>query len=231
MRALLVCSMMFLYVYSSANAEGEILSMKARSDIIDQTLSQRFETVLPHIMRRENIDMWVIMSREYNEDPVLKTMLPSTWISARRHTMLVIYDQGEGKPLERLAVARYAVADSFEKAWDKEKQPNQFKALADIIEKRNPKKIAINVSEDFALADGMSSSEKSKFMASLPDEFESRVVSGERLAIGWLETRSDMEMEYYPILTQIGHNLIATAFSNEVVTPCLLYTSPSPRDS
>lgn len=219
MRALLVCSMMFLYVYSSANAEGEILSMKARSDIIDQTLSQRFETVLPHIMRRENIDMWVIMSREYNEDPVLKTMLPSTWISARRHTMLVIYDKGEGKPLERLAVARYAVADSFEKAWDKEKQPNQFKALADIIEKRNPKKIAINVSEDFALADGMSSSEKSKFMASLPDEFESRVVSGERLAIGWLETRSDMEMEYYPILTQIGHNLIATAFSNEVVTP------------
>ena len=219
MRALLVCSMMFLYVYSSANAEGEILSMKARSDIIDQTLSQRFETVLPHIMRRENIDMWVIMSREYNEDPVLKTMLPSTWISARRHTMLVIYDQGEGKPLERLAVARYAVADSFEKAWDKEKQPNQFKALADIIEKRNPKKIAINVSEDFALADGMSSSEKSKFMASLPDKFESRVVSGERLAIGWLETRSDMEMEYYPILTQIGHNLIATAFSNEVVTP------------
>jgi hypothetical protein len=211
--------MMFLYVYSSANAEGEILSMKARSDIIDQTLSQRFETVLPHIMRRENIDMWVIMSREYNEDPVLKTMLPSTWISARRHTMLVIYDQGEGKPLERLAVARYAVADSFEKAWDKEKQPNQFKALADIIEKRNPKKIAINVSEDFALADGMSSSEKSKFMASLPDKFESRVVSGERLAIGWLETRSDMEMEYYPILTQIGHNLIATAFSNEVVTP------------
>lgn len=219
MRALLFCSMMFLYVYSSANAEGEILSMKARSDIIDQTLSQRFETVLPHIMRRENIDMWVIMSREYNEDPVLKTMLPSTWISARRHTMLVIYDQGEGKPLERLAVARYAVADSFEKAWDKEKQPNQFKALADIIEKRNPKKIAINVSEDFALADGMSSSEKSKFMASLPDKFESRVVSGERLAIGWLETRSDMEMEYYPILTQIGHNLIATAFSNEVVTP------------
>ena len=219
MRALLVCSMIFLYIYSSANAEGEILSMKARSDIIDQTLSQRFETVLPHIMRRENIDMWVIMSREYNEDPVLKTMLPSTWISARRHTMLVIYDQGEGKPLERLAVARYAVADSFEKAWDKEKQPNQFKALADIIEKRNPKKIAINVSEDFALADGMSSSEKSKFMASLPDKFESRVVSGERLAIGWLETRSDMEMEYYPILTQIGHNLIATAFSNEVVTP------------
>lgn len=219
MRALLLCSMMFIYVYSSANAEGEILSMKARSDIIDQTLSQRFETVLPHIMRRENIDMWVIMSREYNEDPVLKTMLPSTWISARRHTMLVIYDQGEGKPLERLAVARYAVADSFKKAWDKEKQPDQFKALADIIEKRNPKKIAINVSEDFALADGMSSSEKSKFMASLPESLKSRVVSGERLAIGWLETRSDIEMEYYPILTQIGHNLIATAFSNQVVTP------------
>ncbi|WP_269519086.1 M24 family metallopeptidase [Alteromonas sp. BMJM2] len=197
----------------------DILSMKERSDVIDNTLAHRFATVLPHIMRRENIDMWVIMSREYNEDPVLKTMLPSTWLSARRHTMLVIYDPGEGQPLERLAVARYAVANSFEKAWDKEEQPNQFDALANIIKQRNPSKIAINTSDAFALADGMTSTEKTMFMAALPQPYQERVVSGEKLSIGWLETRSDMEMEYYPTLAQIGHNLIATAFSNTVITP------------
>ena len=198
---------------------NNIADMKKRSEIIDEILAQRFEQILPGIMRRSGIDMWVIMSREYNEDPVLKTMLPSTWMSARRHTMLVIYDAGQGKPLEMLAVARYAVGNEFKKAWDKEKQPDQWAALSDIIEKRQPKKIGINTSNAFALADGMSSTEKQKLTQALSPEYRSRLVSAEKLAIGWLETRSALEMQIYPQLAAIGHQLIATAFSNEVVSP------------
>jgi len=86
--------------------------------------------------------------------------------------MLVIYDQGEGQPLERLAVARYAVAKSFEKAWDKEEQPNQFKALANIIKQRNPSKIAINTSDAFALADGMTSTEKNPIYVGITESLQ-----------------------------------------------------------
>ena len=204
--------------FLSAHANS-VLTMKERSVLVDNILEQRFSDVLPQIMEREGIDMWVLMSREYNEDPVLKTMLPSTWVSARRHTMLVIYNPGNGQPLERLAVARYAVGSLFKKAWDKEAQPDQWKALKNIIKTRNPSKIAINTSDAFALADGMTSTEHKKFMAVLSEELKNRVVSGERLSIGWLETRSELEMQYYPVLTQIGHSLIATAFSNEVITP------------
>lgn len=202
----------------------DVLSMKERSERIDRILEQRFEQVLPYLMRRAEVDMWIIMSREYNEDPIIKTMLPSTWMAARRHTMLVIYDAGGNKPLERLAVARYAVADSFEKAWDKEMQPDQWAALAKVIQERNPKRIAINVSPDFGLADGMSSTENKKLLEVLSPKFRSRVVSAENIAIGWLETRSDLEMEYYPELARIGHQLIATAFSNDVVTPGITTT-------
>ena len=216
MRSILIFILVLACARSWAN---DLASMQEHSELIDRILNQRFEQVLPNLMRRADIDMWVIMSREYNEDPVIKTMLPSTWISARRHTMLVIYDQGAGKPLERLAVARYAVADLFEKAWDKEAQPDQWKALAKVIEDRNPKKIAVNVSDSFALADGMSSTENRKFLEALSPKLRSRVVSAENLAISWLETRSDLEMEYYPVLAKMGHKLIATAFSNEVVTP------------
>lgn len=198
---------------------ADIANMKERSATIDRILEQRFEQVLPALMRREGVDMWVIMSREYNEDPVLRTMLPSTWISARRHTMLVIYDPGEGQPLERLAVARYAVGDLFAKTWDKEAEPDQWQALARVIAERNPKRIAIDVSEHFALADGMSSTEHDRFMAALPETLRSRVVPAESLAIAWLETRSDLEMEHFPRLVALGHELIATAFSNEVVVP------------
>lgn len=220
MRKVLAISLGLVMLSLSASAWADnILSMKQRSELIDKITVERFNSVLPPIMEREGIDMWLLMSREYNEDPVLRTMLPSTWISARRHTMLVIYNPGNGQPLERLAVARYAVGSLFKKAWDKEAQPDQWKALQHIIEARNPSKIAINTSNAFALADGMTATEHEKFMGVLSEELKSRVVSGERLAIGWLETRSELEMQYYPVLTQIGHSLIATAFSNEVITP------------
>lgn len=110
-----VCTLVLLLVSLQCMAK-DVMNMQARSELVDEILTQRFEQVLPSLMQRTNIDMWVIMSREYNEDPVIKTMLPSTWLSARRHTMLVIYNPGEGKPLERLAVARYAVTDLFKKS-------------------------------------------------------------------------------------------------------------------
>lgn len=92
---------------TKANADLLVSSLKERASIIDQVLAERFNTVLPSVMERANIDMWIIMSREYNEDPILKTMLPASWMSARRHTMLVIYNPGKGRPLELLSVSRY----------------------------------------------------------------------------------------------------------------------------
>jgi hypothetical protein len=56
-------------------------------------------------MRREGIDMWVLISRGYNKAPILKTMLPANWLSARRRIILVLFELGEGQPIERLAVA------------------------------------------------------------------------------------------------------------------------------
>jgi len=196
-----------------------VLPMRQRSQIIDTMLNDKLNNTLPSIMQRTGIDMWILISREYNEDPVLKTMLPSTWLSARRRTILVIYNPGEGKPIERYAVARYQVADMFKKAWDKESQPNQWTRLVELIKQKNPNKIGLNKSEHHALADGMTATEYLAFMSKLDDDLASKVVSAEHLAIGWLETRSAMEMEIYPKLVAFGHSIIAEAFSNKVVKP------------
>ncbi|GHD37061.1 M24 family metallopeptidase [Halioglobus pacificus] len=198
---------------------GKLLSQRERAAFIDRNLEHRFEHTLPALMRREGIDMWLLLSREYNEDPVLKTMLPASWMSARRHTMLVIYDPGEGQALERLAVARYAVSDLFTQAWDKEQQPDQWQALAAIIRERDPERIGINRSVDFALADGISSTEYDSLRSALGNDLNQRLVPAQPLAIAWLETRSEPEMSVYPDLVALGHSLIARAFSNEVVTP------------
>ncbi|WP_116105481.1 M24 family metallopeptidase [Lewinella sp. IMCC34191] len=211
-----------VFTVSSLHAQHTmpvILSLKEQGALQDRWLKERFATVVPELMRREGIDMWVMITREYNEDAVVKTMLPSSWMGARRTTMLLIYDPGEGKELETLACARYDVGEVFKKAWDKEQQPDQWKQLVELIEARNPKKIAVNRSEEFGLADGISSYHYDRLLEALPDELDERVVSGENLAIGWLETRIPAEMTVYRQIMQIAHAIIAEAFSERVIQP------------
>ena len=106
-------------------------------------LEERFEVVLPDLMRRCGIQMWIVISREYNEDPVLKSMLPSTWLSARRRTILLFYDPGEGEEIEKIAIARYDVGKMMKGSWDIDVYPDQWDALMEIIEERNPEQIGL----------------------------------------------------------------------------------------
>lgn len=204
---------------SAQNGYPEILSMKDRAEVIDDLLEDKIKTVLPDLMRRTGIDMWVVVSREYNEDPVIETLLPATWLAARRRTILVMYDQGEGKGVETLAVARYDVGKTFKKAWDKEKEPDQWKRLKEIIEERNPKKIGVNQSDDWGLADGIVATDLQQMKSAIGKKYSDRIVSAEKLAVGWLETRSAKEMTIYPQIVRIAHEIIAQGFSDEVIQP------------
>ena len=149
-------------------------------------------------------------------------MLPATWQSARRRTILVFSDIG--KEVERLAVARYDIGAFFKTAWNKEKQPDQWKRLAEIIRDRDPDTIALNYSEIFALADGISHMEYEQLTAALPGKYRGRIVSGEKLAIGWLETRTEPEMQVYPMICHLAHDIIAEGFSEKVIQPGVITT-------
>ena len=195
-----------------------ILSLREQARVVDAWLETRLESVIPEIMRREGVDMWIIAAREYNEDPVIETMLPATWMAARRRTVLILHDRGPGQPIERLAVARYDIGP-FPRAWDPERQPDQWGRVAELVAERDPKRISVNRSETFALADGLTGTEYDRLMAALPPMYRDRVQPAERLAIGWLETRTPEEMEVYPQIVRIAHRIIAEGFSERVIQP------------
>lgn len=209
----------FLLLLVSYTITAQVVSERERAVIVDDILEDRFNTLLPKLMDRANIDMWVLISREYNEDPVLKTMLPATWLNARRRTILVFYRDQEKNTIEKLAVARYNIGKSITSAWDKEKEPDQWKALVKLIEARNPKKIALNYSDYFGLADGVVRTDYNEFLEALPANYASKITSAEELAIGWIETRTPKEMVYFEQLVDITHDIIKDAFSAKVITP------------
>jgi len=198
---------------------AQILSEKDRAVLKDELLEDRFQHLLPQLMDEANLDMWLLISREYNEDPVLKTMLPARWLNARRRTMILFYRNKQQNTIERIAVARYDIGKSIKSAWNKELEPNQWKALSAIIAERNPTKIGINYSKHFALADGLVKTDYEELVDNLPDSLTSKLVSAEKLAIAWLETRSDKEMKLFKKLVKTTHDIIDVAFSEKVIEP------------
>lgn len=214
MKKILIICLLF-----SSAVQAQIMPERERAILKDEILANRFNELLPVLMDENEMDMWVIISREYNEDPVMRTMLPSTWLNARRRTILVFYRDKELDTIEKLAVARYDVGKNIQSAWNKEEQPDQWKALINIIEKRNPKKIGINTSDYFNIADGLVKTDYDAFLEALPSEYKEKLVSAEGLAVAWIETRTEKEMELYNTLVQVTHDIIDEAFSTAVIEP------------
>jgi hypothetical protein len=190
-----------------------VLPERARAEAVNRMLKDRLENLLPALMRETGIDMWVVINREYAEDPVYLTLVPEPAFAARRTTMLVFFGD------ERLTVSRYPLRGYYEAAWEGGEIDEQWKRLASIIRERNPKRIGINVSRDWAFADGLSHALHERFIESLDPALRGRVVSAENLVIRWLETRTPMELEAYPNVVALARSVVREAFSSKVITP------------
>ncbi|MDI1322503.1 MAG: M24 family metallopeptidase [Algoriphagus sp.] len=210
----------FLFISTLAQAQDlAVLSQREQAEVIDSWLDERITYLLPQLMTESGIDMWVVISREYNEDPVIRTMLPATWMAARRRTILVMYQPSANAPVETYAVARYDVGKAFKRAWDPETQPDQWKALVELVASKNPKKIGLNFAKDYGHADGLTHFDHEEFLKNLPSGYSEKVVSAQTLAVRWLETRTPSEMATYRHIQQLAHNIVQEGLSEHVITP------------
>ena len=210
---------LFLFLIPFLGYSQQILPLKDRAAIIDEIQKDRLENLLPRLMEEADLDMWVLITREYNEDPIIKTLLPPTWLNARRQTILVFSRDKNSGEINSAAITRYPFGKNIPSIWNKEKQPDQWQALADYIVSINPKNIGVNISKSYALADGLVKTDYDELIQVLPDTHKSKVVSAEKLAVGWIETRTPKEMIIFEDLVRITHQIIAEAFSNKVITP------------
>ncbi|GAA3181575.1 M24 family metallopeptidase [Blastococcus jejuensis] len=197
------------------------LPLREQADIRDRWLTQRLLDVLPGLMDRAGIDLWLVIGREYNEDPVLASLLPATWLSARRRTILALHRSDDG--VTPVAASRYPVGQ-FLPAWSPDDAPglsperSQWSAVRRFVEQADPRRIGIDVSEAFALADGLSHTEH-RLLTEALGPWADRLVPAEDLAVGWLETRLPEEIAALHTLNRLTHDVVAEAFSPAVVTP------------
>ena len=173
------------YGVAAVDDSHNIQPLRTRAKVMNDILRWRLDKIIPEVMRREGIDMWLVINREYNEDPVYMSMVPEPHMFARRTSILIFHDLGEERGVEKLSGGYYGIGDFYKPTWlDKTKK--QFESLAEFIKTQNPKKIGINVSKKWAFGDGLSSTLNKKLGKALGPELSSRLVSAENLCIGWL---------------------------------------------
>jgi hypothetical protein len=199
-------------------ADFSVLAPRDRIEPENRIVSERLEGLLPRLMAEADLDMWLVINREYAEDPVYFTLVPQPSFAARRTTMLVFHRQADGQ-VAKLSVNRYPLGPPYESAWAGGDLDAQWRALGDLITQRNPQRIGINVSREWPVADGLTHGLRERLAEVLSPELQARLVSAEPLVIRWLETRTPSELEMYPHIVGIARGVIAEAFSSRVITP------------
>jgi Xaa-Pro aminopeptidase len=176
-------------------------------------------------MRKHGVSMWVVVCREYNEDPVYRALTSPTVFAARRRTILVFYDRGAEKGVERLALGGGSNGGLYQVYRDPQVEnrelwgEGQWALLRKLIAERDPKTIAVNISQTHAFSDGLSVGEWEKLQQALGPEYLKRVVRAELLPLEYIETRLPEMAPAYKHMTEIVHWIIDRAFSNEVIKP------------
>jgi len=200
----------------------KILPQRDRAKVRNAWLKHRLDEVLPAVMQREKLDLWIVSSREYNEDPVIMTLLPEPSMAARRRTILLFHLNSDGT-VDRMSLDRYGFGDFYQASWNPDKE-GQFECMGRVVKELNPVLIGLNYSQTFAFGDGITHSEYDRIIAAIGSDYASRVRSAERVAVGWLEQRTQLELAAYPGIVELDHAIIAEAFSSRVIHPGITTT-------
>ena len=203
----------------AAQAQPGVVAFADRPEVENRLLEERLEQLLPRLMREQGIDLWLVIAREYNDDPVFLSLVPKPRFTARRTTMLLFHDRGPQAGVERLTISRYPLGTLYQAAWEGGDLEAQWRRLAEVIAERDPEKIAVNVSATWPVADGLSHGLHRQLQEALGDGLSQRLVSAESLVVRWLETRTVAEVEVWQRAVAIARDTIAEAFSQRVITP------------
>lgn len=194
-----------------------ILSIKERHELHDSILNKRLEKILPYAMKKAEVECWVVLSREYNEDPVFYSLMPSKALSAGRYSALLFIRDIKKDKVEKYICSRsHCDVSEYYDILSVDKGENFLDVISRKIKEKNPKNVALNFSWNMPLSDGLSHSEYKKINEKL-EIFKDKIISAQELVTLWMETRTKKEMDLYENLNYIAHGIINEVFSKKNV--------------
>lgn len=200
-----------LVLFTLGASAAPLPSLREQAAIQQEWLKLRLERVLPKLMRKHGVQMWLVVCREYNEDPAFFSLVSPTVFAARRRTIYVFHDRGEEEGVERLALGGGSNGGLYRVYRDLAVEnrevygEGQWVLLRKLIEERKPATIAVNVSSTHAFSDGLTAAERDKLEDTLGPEFRRRLVRAENLPLEYIAIRLPEMRPVYRQVMEAAH--------------------------
>ncbi|WP_412972138.1 M24 family metallopeptidase [Glaciecola sp. MF2-115] len=156
---------------------------------------QRIEQLLPNALKNANVDAWLTICRENNNDPLAdhvgcenagSTAVFLFYLENNTFHSLAFSPSSESTALADLNVMHEVISVP--------RNQSSIDQVAVFIKTKGFKSIAINSSSQNAQADGLSYSQRKALENALGDDYSSRLVSSENVVYNWLSVKLPEEV-------------------------------------
>ena len=208
-KRVIISLLVLLLVAGQACAGGEA---QHRWELMNQIRQEKFDLILPEVMRENGVDMWITVNREGFDDPLTEDFGKGYVLT---YGYYIFNDRGDDR-IERaaLGIGTYLIEQNG--AYDIITQDFD---LGEFVRARDPKVIALNFSEHIGAADGLSYTSFRKLVETLGEEYSKRFVSAEKLASDFRSRRVATEIAAFARAGEMSRSIAEKAFSNDVITP------------
>ncbi len=185
---------------------------RQRWEQLCQIRKDKLDLILPEAMRENDIDMWIVASREGHDDPNAM-LLGGGYVGDIGY--YVFTDPGKGR-VERAAFGIGGAAFDQCRLYDVRKSPAELKAF---VQQHNPRRIGINVASEIGTADGLSHGLHERLRETLGPDLSSRLVSAEKLVSDFRSRHTATEVAAFARAGEYSRTIAERALSSEVITP------------
>lgn len=156
---------------------------------------ERIEKLLPSAMKEAEIDSWIVICRENDNDPLAMhvggenaggTAAFLFFLQGDRVHSVAISPSGESRALKDVGLHNEVI--------EIERGSSVWNEVKKLIEKFNPSKIGINSSQR-NLSDGLSYTQRTEMEKELGPEISSKFVSSDPIVVNWLSVKLPAEIE------------------------------------
>lgn len=196
----------------------KIKSIKEQNKIMDECLKERLDFIVPCVLKNAKADMWIVASKEYHEDLVFGALTPASYLTARRITMMVFVRKDNDILRFSLSLPDHDLNEYYPQYWNFGKE-EQMDALNRLLDEYNPQNIAVNISEDFTYADGLSYGLYQTLLKEVKEPYKDRFMVDPMIPIKIMEIRTPKELSLYDEVMKVAFSVIEDTFSLKTIIP------------
>jgi len=173
--------------------------------------------MLLDMMRKHDVQMWVIVNEEFHNDPLSEFVAPPRPYTGNRDFFIFV-DTG-GPALKKVAVTGYS-EDNLKRFFDSPDEPKPISiVLPELFDRYQPKRVALGYGGKRGVTRSLTRDTYVDLYNMLGPTGQPRIVSAADLIEEYLDTRIPEEMPFYTRAVALTESLARRALSNEVITP------------